>query len=99
MASHDHDVRYRDRETRSRVAGLYLPLLGIVMDCLDQLHDPRLEAGQLAGAAQREELQVRVSGSPACVWKPGNLQRRYDSTRCIKYRLSNAVIKQNVTIV
>ena len=61
LASHDHDARYRDVETRARVAALYLPLLGVVMDCLPQLYDPGVDARRYANAAataQRDELQV-----------------------------------------
>jgi dedicator of cytokinesis protein 6/7/8 len=38
MTCHDCDPRYADPECRARVAALYLPLLGIVMDALGQLH-------------------------------------------------------------
>ncbi|XP_065358004.1 dedicator of cytokinesis protein 7 isoform X2 [Calliphora vicina] len=38
MTSHDLDPRYNDSEARARVASLYLPLLGIVMDAIPQLH-------------------------------------------------------------
>lgn len=38
MTSHDIDPRYVDSDTRARVAVLYLPLLGIVMDTIPQLH-------------------------------------------------------------
>lgn len=38
MTCHDCDPRYADPECRARVAALYLPLLGIVMDSLGQLH-------------------------------------------------------------
>lgn len=38
MTSHDFDSRYYERESRARFAVLYLPLLGIVMDAIPQLH-------------------------------------------------------------
>lgn len=38
MTTHDLDSRYSDPEARARVAVLYLPLLGIVMDAIPQLH-------------------------------------------------------------
>lgn len=38
MTTHDLDARYTEPETRARVAVLYLPLLGIVMDTIPQLH-------------------------------------------------------------
>lgn len=38
MTSHDFDPRYREPEVTARVAVLYIPLLGIVMDTIPQLH-------------------------------------------------------------
>lgn len=38
MASHDSDPRYSGSEAKSRVAALYIPLLGIVMDTIPQFH-------------------------------------------------------------
>lgn len=38
MTTHDSDSRYSESEARARVAVLYLPLLGIVMDTIPQLH-------------------------------------------------------------
>lgn len=38
MTTHDLDTRYADPDARARVAVLYLPLLGIVMDTIPQLH-------------------------------------------------------------
>ncbi|KAK7889917.1 hypothetical protein WMY93_025477 [Mugilogobius chulae] len=39
LSSHDSDPRYADLEVKARVAMLYLPLIGIVMEALPQLHD------------------------------------------------------------
>uniref|UniRef100_A0A8C6TBE8 Dedicator of cytokinesis 7 n=1 Tax=Neogobius melanostomus TaxID=47308 RepID=A0A8C6TBE8_9GOBI len=39
LSSHDSDPRYADPEVKARVAMLYLPLIGIVMESLPQLHD------------------------------------------------------------
>lgn len=44
MTTHDSDSRYSDTEARARVAVLYLPLLGIVMDTIPQLHTYLQEA-------------------------------------------------------
>lgn len=38
MISHDLDPRYVEPEVGARVAVLYLPLMGIVMDAIPQLH-------------------------------------------------------------
>lgn len=38
MTTHDADSRYSDSACRARVAVLYLPLLGIVMDTIPQLY-------------------------------------------------------------
>ncbi|XP_018609629.1 dedicator of cytokinesis protein 7 isoform X17 [Scleropages formosus] len=39
LSSHDSDPRYADSEVKARVAMLYLPLIGIVMETLPQLYD------------------------------------------------------------
>lgn len=39
LICHDSDPRYMDPESKARVATLYLPLIGIVMDALPRLHD------------------------------------------------------------
>lgn len=38
MTSHDLDPRYVEQDAKARVAALYLPILGIVMDTIPQLH-------------------------------------------------------------
>ena len=63
MTSHDFDVRYRDADSRARVAALYLPLLNIVIDCKHQLHDPSIKP-RTQVSQQRpsvDELQVSVT--------------------------------------
>jgi len=37
LASHDVDPRYQSREAKARIAALYVPLIGIVIDALPQL--------------------------------------------------------------
>ncbi|XP_053549634.1 dedicator of cytokinesis protein 7 isoform X7 [Bombina bombina] len=39
LSTHDSDPRYADREVKARVAMLYLPLIGIVMETVPQLYD------------------------------------------------------------
>ncbi|XP_069498128.1 dedicator of cytokinesis protein 7 isoform X11 [Ambystoma mexicanum] len=39
LSSHDSDPRYCDPEVKARVALLYLPLIGIVMETVPQLYD------------------------------------------------------------
>lgn len=38
MTTHDIDPRYRDGESKARVASLYLPLVGILIDHLGKLY-------------------------------------------------------------
>lgn len=38
MTWHDSDTRFADKDAKARVAALYLPLLGIVMDAIPQFH-------------------------------------------------------------
>uniref|UniRef100_UPI00358FDEC1 dedicator of cytokinesis protein 7-like isoform X3 n=1 Tax=Myxine glutinosa TaxID=7769 RepID=UPI00358FDEC1 len=39
LSSHDADSRFTDGNVKNRVASLYLPLIGITMETLAQLHD------------------------------------------------------------
>ncbi|XP_028666762.2 dedicator of cytokinesis protein 7 isoform X7 [Erpetoichthys calabaricus] len=39
LSSHDSDPRYADPDVKARVAMLYLPLIGIVMETVPQLYD------------------------------------------------------------
>ncbi|XP_023370872.1 dedicator of cytokinesis protein 7 [Otolemur garnettii] len=39
LSSHDSDPRYSDPQTKARVAMLYLPLIGVIMETVPQLHD------------------------------------------------------------
>ena len=47
LSSHDTDPRFGDSDCRARVANLYLPLVGIVIDCVTGLHG----AGELQSQA------------------------------------------------
>lgn len=58
MTSHDLDPRYIDVDSRARVAVLYLPLLGIVMDAFSQLHQYLPEThDRLQNIGQLEDYQ------------------------------------------
>ena len=39
LSSHDSDPRFSDPQTMARVAMLYLPLIGIIMETVPQLYD------------------------------------------------------------
>lgn len=43
LLNHDLDVRYTDPEMKARLATLYMPIVGIVIDALPQLWDPNVE--------------------------------------------------------
>lgn len=43
LYNHDLDVRYTDPEMKSRLAALYLPLIGITIEALPQLSDPSID--------------------------------------------------------
>uniref|UniRef100_A0A8C5AWY2 Dedicator of cytokinesis 7 n=1 Tax=Gadus morhua TaxID=8049 RepID=A0A8C5AWY2_GADMO len=53
LSSHDSDPRYADPEVKARVALLYLPLIGIVMEALPQLHDFTGSGFKELGASRR----------------------------------------------
>uniref|UniRef100_A0A8C6QBP3 Dedicator of cytokinesis 7 n=1 Tax=Nothobranchius furzeri TaxID=105023 RepID=A0A8C6QBP3_NOTFU len=54
LSSHDSDPRYADPEVKARVAMLYLPLIGIVMETLPQLHDFTGTSSKLSGGEETE---------------------------------------------
>lgn len=95
MASHDCDLRYRDPEVKARVASLYLPLIGIVMDSLSQLYDPNTES--LNRSAQRskeaaehhgidQSIAMAIAGS--LYGMPGNQsESSSDNSRVGKYTI------------
>uniref|UniRef100_A0A4W5RXC4 Dedicator of cytokinesis 7 n=1 Tax=Hucho hucho TaxID=62062 RepID=A0A4W5RXC4_9TELE len=56
LSSHDSDPRYADPEVKARVAMLYLPLIGIIMDTLPQLHDFTAQ-GSADGAVWDESVE------------------------------------------
>ena len=39
LTSHDYDPRYSDTGCKARVATLYLPLIGVLIDALPHLYD------------------------------------------------------------
>lgn len=39
LSSHDSDPRYADPQVKARVAMLYLPLIGVIMESVPQLYD------------------------------------------------------------
>ena len=43
LASIDLDPRYQDREIKSQVALLFMPLIGITLGSLAQMFDPRID--------------------------------------------------------
>lgn len=53
---HDNDPRYKDREVKARVANLYLPLVGIVVDNLSKLYSWSTEGEvRIVGSANPNE--------------------------------------------
>ncbi|RUS71322.1 hypothetical protein EGW08_020919, partial [Elysia chlorotica] len=80
LLNHDLDVRYTDPEVKSRLATLYLPLIGIVMEALPQLHNPGLESKVKAGAAGFDEEGDRISQTVAmAIAGPSMMSRVYAS--------------------
>ncbi|XP_062854097.1 dedicator of cytokinesis protein 7 isoform X11 [Trichomycterus rosablanca] len=66
LSSHDSDPRYADPEVKARVAMLYLPLIGIVMETLPQLHDFTESHNQWGrSGADEQEAEGMISQSVA----------------------------------
>ncbi|XP_070194616.1 dedicator of cytokinesis protein 7-like isoform X3 [Littorina saxatilis] len=55
LYNHDLDVRYTDPHIKARLAALYLPIIGITLETLQQLYDPCLEGKLRSGFAIDEE--------------------------------------------
>ncbi|MGH0168726.1 UNVERIFIED_CONTAM: hypothetical protein FKN15_055322 [Acipenser sinensis] len=78
LCSHDSDPRYTDRQVRTHVAQLYLPLIGIVMETLPQLYDftenhaPRVRHASVPGddvdsdngSMISQSVAMAIAGSP-----------------------------------
>uniref|UniRef100_A0A669CR10 Dedicator of cytokinesis 7 n=1 Tax=Oreochromis niloticus TaxID=8128 RepID=A0A669CR10_ORENI len=60
LSSHDSDPRYADPEVKARVAMLYLPLIGIVMEALPQLHD-FTGTGDIFSMKQHSDCNIHLS--------------------------------------
>lgn len=69
LSCHDTDTRYDDPVCRGRVADLYLPLLGIVIDALPQLHGYRADepeglSPEVAMAISTSSISMRYETRP-----------------------------------
>ncbi|XP_035909573.1 dedicator of cytokinesis protein 7 [Anopheles stephensi] len=66
LTSHDLDPRYSEVDARARVAALYLPLLGIVMDVIPQLYTPVSQShDRLNTIGQLDDYQGPAASVPA----------------------------------
>ncbi|XP_038048648.1 dedicator of cytokinesis protein 7-like isoform X3 [Patiria miniata] len=63
LNSHDADTRYTDPDCRMRVAALYLPLLGIIMDAIPQLNCHSASTVNRPSAAMGYD-DAEIDGSP-----------------------------------
>ncbi|KAK7862685.1 hypothetical protein R5R35_000927 [Gryllus longicercus] len=81
MTCHDCDPRYTEPDCKARVAALYLPLLGIVMDALPQLHGCQLETRgrmllpgidnlETQNAVDQHAINMAIAGSGVYSVKP-----------------------------
>jgi len=59
LASHDVDRRYQHRDVKARIAKLYVPLIGIVIDALPQLC---IESQSRPTMQQQDSTQMRDVG-------------------------------------
>ncbi|XP_033636293.1 dedicator of cytokinesis protein 7-like isoform X4 [Asterias rubens] len=63
LSSHDADSRFADTDCRMRVAALYLPLLGIVMDAIPQLNCQNANSINRPSAAMGDD-ESDIDGNP-----------------------------------
>ncbi|KAK6180566.1 hypothetical protein SNE40_012697 [Patella caerulea] len=75
LHNHDLDVRYTDPEIKGRLAAMYLPVIGIVIEALPQLYDPYLEERNRNSVHFDEEgnrinQKVAMAIASSAVYKP-----------------------------
>ncbi|XP_062614003.1 dedicator of cytokinesis protein 7-like [Saccostrea cucullata] len=63
LYNHDLDLRYMDVEMKARLAALYMPIIGIVIEALPQLSDPGLDLRR--HTCPEEEEADKISHSVA----------------------------------
>ncbi|XP_061192678.1 dedicator of cytokinesis protein 7-like isoform X2 [Saccostrea echinata] len=63
LYNHDLDLRYMDSEMKARLAALYMPIIGIVIEALPQLSDPGLDLRR--HTCPEEEEADKISHSVA----------------------------------
>uniref|UniRef100_A0A8D3E5S6 Dedicator of cytokinesis 7 n=1 Tax=Scophthalmus maximus TaxID=52904 RepID=A0A8D3E5S6_SCOMX len=98
LSSHDSDPRYADPEVKARVAMLYLPLIGIIMESLPQLHDFTAvgssgEEGELDGNSMiSQTVAMAIAGTSTASRQHGSFSA--ESSRslliCLLWVLKNA---------
>uniref|UniRef100_A0A8C7S489 Dedicator of cytokinesis 7 n=1 Tax=Oncorhynchus mykiss TaxID=8022 RepID=A0A8C7S489_ONCMY len=95
LSSHDSDPRYADPEVKARVATLYLPLIGIVMETLPQLHDFTEDGNSMIS----QTVAMAIAGTSAPISRPSSFLRQHgtfsaESSRslliCLLWVLKNA---------
>lgn len=64
LYNHDLDLRYMDTAMKSRLAALYMPIIGIVIEALPQLSDPGLDLRRHTSCPEEEEAD-KISHSVA----------------------------------
>ncbi|ESP02458.1 hypothetical protein LOTGIDRAFT_199704 [Lottia gigantea] len=75
LHNHDLDIRYTDPEIKGRLAAMYLPVIGIVIEALPQLYDPYLEERNRHSIHFDEEgnrinQKVAMAIASSAVYKP-----------------------------
>ena len=86
IACHDSDTRYDEPSCRARVASLYLPLLGIVIEYLPLLHGAPMDDEN--GSLNLSVANAIATSSLTSRWMPNNDEVRSDfsSQVCYDYR-------------
>uniref|UniRef100_A0A8C7F1M0 Dedicator of cytokinesis 7 n=1 Tax=Oncorhynchus kisutch TaxID=8019 RepID=A0A8C7F1M0_ONCKI len=94
LSSHDSDPRYADPEVKARVAMLYLPLIGIVMETLPQLHDFTDGAGgdesvEDGNSMISQTVAMAIAGTSSPMSRPSTESSR-SLLICLLWVLKNA---------
>ena len=89
IGCHDSDTRYDEPSCRARVASLYLPLLGIVMEYLSLLHGAPTDDGN--GTLSLSVATAIATSSLTSRWLPNNDDVKSDFDIQVRV-MSNAML-------
>ena len=99
LFNHDLDLRYMDSEMKSRLAALYMPIIGIVIEALPQLSDPGLDLRRHTSCPEEEEadkisqsVALEIAGASVFAGRVQEYPGGLDEPKVVSYKQGNFCI-------